>query len=204
MDKSKITFSEVRTLYQAATTSMGEWMWHNHTQWVADKAKQLAEKYGADTEKVYCAALLHDLGDSRYERDHANFDTWSWETAKAILRNAEFRKHERDEILEAIRTHSCHPGHLPTALEGKVLATADGMRHLQTNFFPVICYMNRPDTSHTYEEWQRWFTAKIERDFGTKIFFADEKEEARADYEALKRVFENTALKARQSNKVLL
>lgn len=108
---------------------------------------------------------------------------------KQILKNADFRKSERDAILEAIRTHACHPGHLPTTLEGKVLATADAMWHLQTSFFPVICYMNRPDNTHTYKEWQAWFTGKIERDFGPKIFFDDEREEVREDYEALVKVF---------------
>lgn len=194
MERSQIVFSEVSSLYSDATTSMGKWMWQNHTQWVADKAKELAQKYGADIEKSYCAALLHDLGDSKFERGHKDFDAWSWETGKAILKKAGFRKAERDAILEAIRTHSCHPGHLPTALEGKVLATADGMWHLQTSFFPVICYMNRPDNTHSYEEWQNWFNGKIERDFGPKIFFEDEKRELTEDYEALKRVFGNRAL----------
>lgn len=189
-----MVFNEVDALYQAATTTMGKWMWDNHTQWVADKTKKLAEKYGADAEKAYCAALLHDLGDSKYERDHTDFDTWSWETSKEILKKAEFRRHDRDQILEAIRTHSCHPGHLPTTLEGKILATADGMWHLQTNFFPVICYMNRPDNTKTYDEWQDWFSQKIERDFGPKIFFEDERDEVKKDYEALKRVFRNKSL----------
>lgn len=194
MKKHEIIFNEVSGLYEAATTSMGAWMWRNHTQWVAEKTKVLAKKYGADAEKVYCAALLHDLGDSKYERGHADFDTWSWNTSKAILKKAGFRKAERDEILEAIRTHSCHPGHLPTAIEGKILATADGMWHLQTSFFPAVCYMHRPDESYTYEQWQKWFNGKIERDFATKIFFEDEKEEVRKDYEALKRVFGNMPL----------
>lgn len=173
---------------------MGTWMWQHHTQWVARKAKVLAQKYEANPELTFCAALLHDLGDSRYERGHPDFDTWSWETGKALLKHVGFRKAERDAILEAIRTHSCHPGHLPTALEGKILATADGMWHLQTNFFSVICYMNRPDDTHNYREWQQWFMTKIERDFGPKIFFDDEKEEVRKDYEALVRVFGNKTI----------
>ena len=201
MDKSKIVFEEVGEQYKAATTAMGNWMWRNHTQWVADKAKRLAEKYGANVEKAYCAALLHDLGDSHYERSHADFDTWSWETGKEILRKAGFRKRDRDEILEAIRTHSCHPGHLPASPEGKVLATADGMWHLRTSFFPVICYMNRPDTAQSYEEWQDWFNAKIERDFGPKIFFEDERNEVREDYEALKKVFGNKSLNSERMTK---
>ena len=194
MEKSNIVLNEVTALYALATTSMGNWMWRNHTQWVASKAKKLAQKYGADPKKAYCAALLHDLGDSKYERGHANFDTWTWETGKDILKKAGFKKRERDEILEATRTHACHPGHLPTALEGKVLATADAMWHLQTNFFAVICYMNRPDTTRSYEEWQEWFAGKIDRDFGPKIFFDDERAEVKDDYEALVRVFGNRSL----------
>ncbi len=194
MEKSKIVFKEVDDLYQAATTTMGKWMWRNHTQWVADKGKQLAEKYGADTERVYCAALLHDLGDSHYERGHEEFDSWSREKGEGILSKAGFSQGEVEEILEAVRTHGSRPGNPPTTQEGKVLATADGMWHLQTSFFPIICYMNRPQNTHSYEEWQEWFTGKIERDFGPKIFFEDEKAEVEEDYKALKRVFENKTL----------
>jgi HD superfamily phosphodiesterase len=194
MERSKIVFREVNELYSTATTTMGKWMWNNHTQWVADKSKMLAEKYGADLEKTYCAALLHDLGDSTFERDDPEFDTWSWEKGKDILKASGFRRDERDEILDAIRTHSCHPGHLPRVIEGKVLATADGMWHLQTSFFPMICYMNRPEGVSSYEQWQAWFSRKIERDFGPKIFFEDEREEVRKDYEALVRVFKNKSL----------
>lgn len=189
MERSKEVFSEVSALYQDATTSMGKWMWRNHTQWVADKTKKLAEKYGADMEKAYCAALLHDLGDCRYERGHTSFDLWSEEKAKEILVNTGFTKDEVTEVAEAIRTHSCRQGNLPATQEGKVLATADGMWHLQTSFFPVICYMNRPENTKTYEEWQEWFVEKIERDFASKIFFDDERAEVQQDYEALLKVF---------------
>lgn len=191
MDRCDTVLAEVEKLYSTSSTVMGKWMWVNHTQWVASKARRLAEKYKADIEKSYCAALLHDLGDSKYERGHDSFDSWSWETAKSILKKAGFRRAERDEILEAIRTHACHPEHLPTTAEGKILATADGMWHLQTNFFPVICFMNRPDNIKTYKEWQEWFQVKVERDFGPKIFFAEEKEEVRKDYESLQLIFGN-------------
>lgn len=188
MERSKLVFAEVCNLYQASDTSMGKWMWRNHIQWVANKAQELAKKYSANSEQVYCAALLHDLADSHYERGHADFDAWTWEMGKVILKKAGFRHNERKTILAAVSTHACHPGYLPTSLEGKVLATADAVWHLQTSFFPVILYMHRPEETHSYEEWQDWFKVKIERDFGPKIFFEDEREEVRADYEALKRV----------------
>lgn len=200
MKQSKTVFNEVNQLYSAATTSMGKWMWNNHVQWVANKAKKLADKYGADAEKVYCAALLHDLADCQYERGHKNFNIWSEEKGKTILLKAGFSKDDATEIIEIIiRPHSCRPGNLPTTLEGKVLATADAMFHLQTGFFPLLCYMNRPDDTKSYREWQQWFSPKIDRDFKVKIFFKDEKEECRKDYQALIRVFNNKTLGNRES-----
>lgn len=190
MDRQAVVFAEVEKLYANATTTMGGWMWRNHTQWVAEKATLLANKYGANVETVFCAALLHDLGDSRYERGDSRFDAWSWERGKSILKSAGYRKQQRDAILEAVRTHSCHPGHLPITIEGKIVSTADGMWHLQTSFFPAICFMNRPSSVSTYAEWQQWFIEKIERDFHKKMFFTDEQDEVREDFDALKRVFE--------------
>ena len=65
MDMQKKVYETVRELYESSPTDLGKWMWNNHVQWVANKAKELAEKYGAHTSKVYCAALLHDLGDTK-------------------------------------------------------------------------------------------------------------------------------------------
>lgn len=176
---------------------MGRWMWHNHVQWVADKAKLLAEKYDANSDKAYCAALLHDVGDSRLERDDKTFTSWSEAKGEEILLNAGFSKHDTKEIIElVIRPHSCHPGNLPTSLEGKILATADAMFHLQTSFFPMLCYMHRPNDAKTYEDWQVWFNEKLEREFSVKLFFKDEKAAVKEDYEALARIFKNVTLRS--------
>jgi len=139
MDRKTTVFTRVQDLYQKSDTKMGGWMWDNLVQWVADKALILTEKYKANTEKVYCAALLHDLGDTRYERGDREFASWSEEKGKEILVQAEFSDEEAAEIIETIiRPHSCRPGNLPTTVEGKVLATADGMFHLQTSFFSNV------------------------------------------------------------------
>lgn len=192
MEKSDKVFEIVADLYRNSSISLGKWMWKNHVQWVANKARKLAEKYHADIEKVYCAALLHDLGDTSFPRGHRDFDSWSENKGKEILLFAGFDSEQTREIIEIIvRPHSCRPGNLPTTKEGKVLATADAMFHIQTNFFPMFLYKHRPETTSSYEEWQEWFDKKIERDFGPKIFFEDEKEEVREDYEALSRVFRN-------------
>lgn len=195
MGKNAIVFTEVKLLYKNSTTSMGKWMWQNHVQWVAEKANILAEKYKADASKVYCAALLHDIADSQFERGYKDFFKWSEEKGKEILFKAGFSVTDASEIIEVIiRPHSCHKGDLPTTLEGKILSTADSMFHLQTSFFPVLCYMNRPVDAKTYEQWQEWFNEKVEREFGIKIFFEEERNETRKDYEALSRIFKNKTL----------
>jgi hypothetical protein len=178
---------------------MGKWMWRNHVQWVANKAGELAEKYHADAEKAYCAALIHDLADSQHPREYEHFANSSEEKGREVLLKAGLSETETNEIIEVIvRPHSCRPGNLPTTLEGKVLATADAMWHLQTSFFPMLCYKRRPAKTHSYEEWQEWFGEKIERDFNVKIFFEAEQAEVKDDYEALSRVFRNKSLHSRE------
>jgi hypothetical protein len=201
MERSKAVFTEVSQLYLAESAKdMGKWMWHNHVQWVANKANGLAEKYGANAEKAYCAALIHDLGDCQHLRSDATFGSWSEEKGEDILMRAGFNQNEAKEIIsDIVRPHSCRPGNLPTTLEGKVLATADAMWHLQTNFYPLFCYKQLPENTNIYEEWQEWFNEKIDRDFGTKIFFEDERAEVNDDYKALSRVFRNTALRSKLS-----
>jgi len=200
MEKSKIVFSAVSELYSVATTPLGKWMWQNHVQWVANKASELAEKYGADAEKAYSGALLHDLADCQFERGHKDFDSWAETKGREVLLKAGFNEEVAKEVIEVIiRPHSCRPGNLPTTLEGKVLATADAMFHLQTSFFPILCYMHRPEHTNTYEEWQEWFGEKIKRDYGPKIFFEDERTEVEEDYKALLKVFGNTSLDSKTS-----
>jgi putative nucleotidyltransferase with HDIG domain len=200
MDKSAKVFESVRELYENSTIQMSKWMWNYHVQWVADKTKELAEKYGADTEKTYCAALLHDLGDAKYVRTEENFKNACEEIGTAVLLEAGFSEAEIKEIIEIIiRPHSCKPGNLPTTPEGKVLSTADALFHLQTSFFPMFCYKNRPETILTYENWQEWVDEKLEREFRVKIFFEDERAAAKADYDALSLVFRNKSLNSKEN-----
>lgn len=190
MNRKEKVFESVQKLYNNSSIEMGRWLWNNHVQWVADKSVVLADKYGANVEKVYCSALLHDIGDSEYERGHDDFDTWSDKAISGILLQSGFSEEESEEISEIIiRPHSCRPDNLPTTIEGKVLATADAMFHIQTSFFPRLLRMNRPLSVETYEQWQDWFAGKIERDFNSKIFFKDEKREVNDDYQALCRIF---------------
>ncbi len=195
MTRSEKVFEAAKELYANTEIKMSKWMWDNHVQWVANKGKELASKYNADVEKVYCAALLHDLADSKYPRSHENFDVWSETKGKEILSEAGFNNCEASEIIEVIvRPHSCRPGNLPSTLEGRLLATADAMFHLQTSFFAIFCWENRPEKLSSYDEFQKFVDEKLDRDFKVKIFFEDERAEVEPDYQALSRVFRNRSL----------
>lgn len=188
-ERAKQTYTKVSSLYESSVREMGRWMWDNHVQWVANKALIIAKKYNADIEKTYIGALLHDLGDVWMERNDQHFDDKSEEEAKQILKSVGMKKNEIQFVLkDIVEPHSCHPGNLPSTLEGKALASADAMFHLQTNFFIQFAWMHVPQ-GKDFKEWLLWVSEKIERDFNNKIFFDDEKAEIKPDYEALKRIF---------------
>ena len=91
-----------------------------HSLCVADEAKRLAEKYGADSEKAYLAGLLHDVTKNASEEEHLNiFDTFGI-ILNSIEKNAEKLWHamsgaayvkyvlqiDDEEIYDAIRYHT--------------------------------------------------------------------------------------------------
>jgi len=195
MLREQRVFAQVEVLYKNSSTQLGKWMWENHVQFVADTSKKLADKYSANTEWCYVAALLHDIGDCLIKRDDSRFNAWSYEKASEILTSCDFSQKEiKNIITEIIQPHSCKPGLLPHTLNGKVLATADAIFHLDTGFFPLFCYLNCPEAIGSYQEWQNWCMEKIERDFRSKIFFEEERKSMEGSYTALKTVFGNTTL----------
>ncbi len=189
-DRTQKVFDQVSKLYENSEREMGRWMWDNHVQWVAEKSAELAKKYNANIEKCYVSALLHDLGDVWMEREEEDFDPKSNREGRSVLEKAGFTKDEKKEILEVIvEPHSCYPNNLPTTVEGKVLATADGMYHLVSNFFVDFCWNHT--SKDNLQEYLEWVREKLERDLNVKIFFEDEKQEVIPRYEALKEVFVN-------------
>jgi putative nucleotidyltransferase with HDIG domain len=182
-------YQQVERLYKTSKRDFAHWMWAHHVPWVANKTLELAQKYDADHDLVYTGALLHDLGDVRFDRDDPQFDSWSEEKATVILQKAGFDHNQIDTVIkDIISPHSCYPGNLPQTLEGQILATADALFHLQTDFFIQFCWMHIPDFE-SFEKWRQWVAEKLERDYHTKIFFDNERQAAKPYYLALKKVF---------------
>jgi len=181
--------SLVKQAYTASQQEIAPWMWTNHVQLVARYAEQLSERFGAKTDLAVAGALLHDFGDAFVSRHAPEHEEVTRKQATQILQQANYSVAEIDTILtKIIASHSCYPGNLPTTLEGQVLATADAMAHLMTDFYLQFAWKNLPD-GKIYSEFLTWVQAKLDRDFNDKIFFAEVRDEVREKYLALKLVF---------------
>ncbi|MDA1079196.1 MAG: hypothetical protein O2840_00695 [bacterium] len=105
------------------------------------------------------------------------------------MTQSEYSDDEITRVLEeVILPHSCKEGTLPQSLEGQILATADAIVHLSTDFYLQFAWMHLPEGKN-YAEFLLWVQEKLDRDFKTKIFFDEVREEYRHKYDALKQVF---------------
>ncbi len=166
-----------------------DWLYPNHVVIVTNNAKKIAESHGADVELSQVAALLHDIADYRMERKNPEHEAESLKIARQLM--TEFGYSEQEIVLvvdDAIRYHSCHGDERPKSIEGLVLATADSLAHLQTNFY-IFATWGFGQSGRKLEDLQAWVLQKIDRDLNSKISFDDVREEARPDYEMIKTLF---------------
>ena len=156
--------------------------WFLHLKPVISYSKELAIKYNANMEIAWLSAILHDL--ARLD-DLEPHDEISSEKAYSMLLEEGFKKELAEDAKKTILTHRCKK-HKPKTLEQKILATADAMSHFKTPFY----FWFSSISSKPLKEQLEGNARKIERDYNEKIFFEDERESVKKEYEALKSWFE--------------
>ena len=200
MERLKQLKEKVDKLYKAKEESRGDWtdwagwaewadwLYANHVFVVADIAGKLADKYGANKEVAMAAAMLHDIADTVMKRENPKHEEKTSEIAKKLLKETGFKDDEIKIIIDdAMRFHSCYGNERPQSLEGKVMAAADAVSHLQSDFYPhARVAFSRTKSA---EELENWALVHIEKDFNNKIAFEEVKESVRADYEKLRDSF---------------
>ncbi len=187
--KHKMLFSLVESEYTNSSQDFAQWMWRNHVPLVAQYAEELSKVHGADVDLAVAGALLHDFGDVFVHRHDSSHTEVSRQQAVTILKKAEFSDTEITSVLnDIVVPHSCKDGNLPQTIEAKVLATADAMAHLGTDFYLQFSWMHLPE-GKTYSEFISWVQEKLDRDFSKKIFFEEVKLQLESRYLALKEVF---------------
>ena len=193
MDRITSLKERVLSLYQAKNPNRvdwADWLCANHVFVVADMAGELAQRKGADISLAMAAGMLHDVADTIMKRDNPQHEEESLRIAKNLLTECGFTPKEINIVEDALIFHSCRDGKIPHFPEGKIMATADALAHLKTDFYQ-FAYTEKSKNS-THEQIKSWALPKIERDFVHKIFFEDVREQVRPKYEELKTFFENT------------
>ena len=184
-------------MYEAkdpARNDWADWLYDQHLPFVTQKTRELAKIYGANPELAEAAAWLHDVADVKMKRKNEGHDQESLRLAKELLETCGYSKQDIALVVDdAISLHSCYDGHRPTSAEGQVLATADALAHISTDFYLYTTRILHDEMS--LEETKAWTLQKLERDFTHKICFDDIRTQARPDYEALKNVFSRSAFK---------
>lgn len=107
-----------------------------HSLCVADEAKRLALKYGADVEKCYLAGLLHDITKNSSKEEHLKiFDTFGimltaeessfklWHAISGAIYIKYILNIEDEDIYDAVRYHTTAKAKM--SLISKVLYLAD-------------------------------------------------------------------------------
>jgi putative nucleotidyltransferase with HDIG domain len=193
MDRIEALKKKVDALYLDKNTSRAkdwaDYLYARHVFKVADKARELAERFGADAELAEAAGMLHDIADAVMPRQDPRHEKESETIARSFLRASGFSAEEIEIVVDdALKNHSCREGEVPQTLEGKVMATADAVVHLQTDFydFAVKNFTERGEAPAHISEWG---LEKTDRDFNKKIFFDEVREEVRPDYEKQRRQF---------------
>jgi len=157
-----------RTLSASETKEFYSSLWNVHVKPVIEYGKQLAEKYGADSEIVWLSAILHDI--ARLD-DVKNHDEIGSEKAHEILLKNGFGENIAKRVRETILTHSCKK-YTSETIEQKVVASADAMSHFLAPFYLWIGKYS----DNNFEELQKKNRERIEHDFNDKIFFEEEKQ----------------------------
>lgn len=191
MSRIELLRRAVADLYHAEHPDRAEWadwIYEGHVVLVGNEAKSIASRFGGNLELAEAAGLLHDVADTVMKRERPDHEARSFEIARKLLTECGFSEDEITTVVDdAIAKHSCHGDVRPESLEGKVMASADGVVHMKSDFYSIA--ESRRKQFQTPQEIADWALPKIERDFNNKIAFEELREEVRPEYDRLKTHF---------------
>lgn len=153
--------------------------WEVHILPVIEISKRLALKYGANLPIVWLASVIHDIA-RVYDLDPHDL-RGAKIGYQLVLAEGFERSIARDTAATAL-PHSCKKW-MPKTPEQKILATADALAHFQHPFY-LWYHSISPEP---FEKLLEWNLRKINHDFHEKIFFKEERESVRAEYEIMKK-----------------
>lgn len=146
-----------------------EHFWKHHVVPVVAYSREMAHRYGGDTEAIHLGALLHDMALLQDAEPHDEIGAdKAYEFLIVNWAPVETAEKVRDIVLK----HRCNK-FAPETIEEKIVATADALAH----FFPDFhgsgaSLLSRED----HIEMKVLNIEKLEREYERKVFFEKEKE----------------------------
>jgi putative nucleotidyltransferase with HDIG domain len=166
-----------------------DWLYEHHVFLVADKAAEIAQRFGADPELAAAAGMLHDIADAEMSRFAPGHAERSLAIARELLAECGYTVEEILIVVDdAIMFHGCRDGVCPQTMEGKSMAAADAVVHLTTDFYEhahqahIAAGMSDADS-------RAWTLKKLDRDSNDKILFPEVRAEMVEQHDHLRRVF---------------
>ena len=139
----------------------GYGIWTHHILHVVRIGKMLAEQFGADTEIVEIAALLHDYAGIKDHKLHKEHHIHGAIAAEKILRNLNYPAQKIKAVKHCIENHrSSIPGKRGTP-EAECLASADAIAHIEN--VPSLFYLAYAKFDREIDEGAEWIRKKLNR-----------------------------------------
>lgn len=157
--------------------AMGKF-WNVHVKPVIDISMKIARKYKGDLERCRLAAMFHDY---LWFKGFEPHDELGAKMARLYLPSKGYSESVAAAVSKIILTHRCI-NKFPKTLDQKILASADALSHFERPF--IEWYVAARAGS------SRGLLRMLELDL-EKIFFQKEKEEAKEEFERVKRILSN-------------
>jgi hypothetical protein len=163
-----------------------EWYIESHLKLVETYTLSLINSYpDVDKDSLLLAVWLHD---TEYLKtvDKSNHEQDGCDEAELIMKKFDWDQKDINKVKDIIITHSCKDN-MPETIEQKILSTADAMSHFNKDFYLNIAVLGQRNK----EEFVKWASAKLEKDYREKIFFPEALEEIKPQYEIIKNFLES-------------
>jgi len=179
---------KVRELYEAKNPERDEWadwMYENHVIDVADRAEKLAREKGANPELARVAALLHDVADAFLNRFDTRHEKETLLKGRILMQESGYGQADIKAVVnDAGANHGCKNDVRPETEVGRVLATADAMSHIETDFYDY--FKGELLKRMSISDYKQQAIEKLDRDFKNKIQYENIREQVRPRYEEFK------------------
>lgn len=145
----------------AETNRFGYGIWSHHIPQVAENARRLAPRFGADPEVVEIAALLHDYAAVKDEALYEDHHLHGAVEAQKILNSFGYSPEKTEAVKHAIAAHRASVPVEKRSPEAECLANADALTHIEN--VASLLYLAYVEHAMGIDEGAAWVREKLQR-----------------------------------------